>query len=416
MCEGDAMSRHRLAVLLVNSLSDRGRPMEPVALAQLAAVLRVAGFGSRILSCSQSADGIEQILSIIAIDQPAVVGMTMWSQNAAFVLEICRAIKAQFPETVTVVGGYAVPRAVRTPDPSVNVYVIGEGELPLLRVIQEVTRGICPPPVLGPEPANVMLLPTPARDLVDFEQIPFLEELDHPALLCRRCSFVFTYRGCPASCSFCAMHEVYGRVIRKRPIESIMAELEDLVEMHGINAFINEEDMLFTDKSRVMAWCGAIEASQHEFVWTCSGNVRCMDAEMLRALRRAGCKYIFLGSISGSDRILKEARAGFTVEHLDTALRIAAEAGMPVSSSFLVGFPGETKETLDETAKFILRNRDLYWDVGIGIIRPFDGAPLAARDCKREDGGATEIACEDLCEDDLCRFIERHTGVVNFTF
>jgi len=367
-------------VLLISTLHDSGKLTEPVALEYLAGYLIEHEYQVNILCSLPIKESIQNILSQICETHPAVIGFTIWDINSDFVLLISKKIKEIYPNIIIIVGGYHARYLSSSQVDSIDYFVIGEGENAILRILNNINdKTNIKNKVIKSEPINNLdILPLPARQLVNYEAFPFLNELKYPKNITQKYTYIFTYRGCPMSCSFCAIHEVHEKKIRKRTISNIMTELHELYEKYQINTFINEEDMLFTDKNRVIEWCNAIKNSPYEFVWTCSGTVRYMDEEILLSLKSAGCKYVFLGSISGSDTILKKAKTGFRTEHLQIALETATKVGMPISSSFMIGFPGETNETLNETYCFIKKNRSLYWDLGVGLLKPYVGTHVSS--------------------------------------
>lgn len=371
------MNSSSISILLVSSLSDSGKIVEPVAMEYLAAYLIKHHYSVTIHCCLPDESYMQGILAAIEKNKAIVVGLTMWVINADFVVQVCKKIKQHCPKVTTVVGGYHARFAATVPDEAIEHFILGEGEISFLNLVQSIKQDLKLDRIIeGDSVQNLDELPLPARHLVDFSQFDFLEELRNPGVVKPYYTFIFTYRGCPLSCTFCGIHEVYSKQIRKKSVQRVMEELYEISSKYQINAFVNEEDLLFLDKKWVLEWCDALCQFEYKFSWTCSGAVRYMDEEILLALKSAGCKYVFLGSISGSDTILKKAKVGFNTQHLQKALEVAYKAKMPISSSFMIGFPEETIQTLQETSQFLKTYRHLYWDVGMGIVRPYSGTSL----------------------------------------
>jgi anaerobic magnesium-protoporphyrin IX monomethyl ester cyclase len=414
------MNSSPISVLLVSSLSDSEKLVEPVAMEYLAAYLIKHHYPVTIHCCLPDESYLAGILAAIEKNKVTVVGLTMWVINADFVVQVCKKIKVHYPEITTVVGGYHARFAATVPDAVIDHFLLGEGEISFLNLVQSIENGLKVERIIeGESVKNLDELPLPARHLVDFSQFDFLEELKDPVVLKPHYTFVFTYRGCPLSCTFCGIHEVYSKQIRKKSVQRVMEELYEISNKYQINAFVNEEDLLFLDKKWLLAWCDALCRFEYKFSWTCSGTVRYMDEEILLALKSAGCKYVFLGSISGSDTILKKARVGFNTQHLQNALEVAYKAKMPISSSFMIGFPEETIQTLHETSKFLKTYRHLYWDVGMGIVRPYSGTPLLNNHQTRSTpqkmlSGDSLSPVVDIIT--LEQFIDNHRDILDFKF
>jgi len=186
-------------------------------------------------------------------------------------------------------------------------------------------------------------------------------------------AFVVTSRGCPGGCRFCIKHVSYGQSIRFRSPENILAELELLVGL-GVRHIHMYADLFTVSREQVMGLCEGILERGLRIRWTCNSRVDFVDPEMLRTMARAGCWMISWGIESGSEEVLRRAGKGIRLEQVEQALRWAKEAGIRNWGYFIIGLPGETEETIQQTIRLALR---LPLDLALfHIAAPYPGSPL----------------------------------------
>lgn len=186
-------------------------------------------------------------------------------------------------------------------------------------------------------------------------------------------AFVVTSRGCPGGCRFCIKHVTYGQSVRFRSPENILAELELLVGL-GVRHIHMYADLFTVSREQVMGLCEGILERGLRIRWTCNSRVDFVDPEMLRMMARAGCWMISWGIESGSEEVLRRAGKGIRLEQVEQALRWAKEVGIRNWGYFIIGLPGETEETIQQTIRLALR---LPLDLALfHIAAPYPGSPL----------------------------------------
>jgi anaerobic magnesium-protoporphyrin IX monomethyl ester cyclase len=213
---------------------------------------------------------------------------------------------------------------------------------------------------------NLDDLPLPRHDLLPLS--------DYRAPLVRGpYAFVVTSRGCPANCRFCIKHVSYGRSVRFRSPENILAELEQLVGL-GVRSVHMYADLFTVSREQVVDLCQLILERGLRLRWTCNSRVDFVDAEMLELMSQAGCWMISWGIESGSEQILRRVRKGIRIEQVERALRWAKDAGILNWGYFIIGLPGETRETIQETIRF---SKKLPLDLALfHIAAPHPGTPF----------------------------------------
>jgi len=186
-------------------------------------------------------------------------------------------------------------------------------------------------------------------------------------------SFVVPSRGCPAGCKYCIKHVSYNYAVRLRSPENIMAELWSL-KKQGINNVMMYADLFTVNREQVVNLCRAMIDEKIDMQWMCNSRVDYVDEEMLSLMGQAGCHMISWGIESGSEMVLKRARKGASPAKAKQALTWARNAGIKNFGYFIIGLPGETEETIQQTIAF---SKTLPLNVAIfHIAAPYPGTPF----------------------------------------
>jgi radical SAM superfamily enzyme YgiQ (UPF0313 family) len=186
-------------------------------------------------------------------------------------------------------------------------------------------------------------------------------------------AFVVPSRGCPAGCKYCIKHVSYNYSVRVRSAENIMEELWSLKKL-GINNVMMYADLFTVNREQVISICKAMISEKIDMKWMCNSRVDYVDEEMLSLMGQAGCHMISWGIESGSTEVLKRARKGADPAKAEQALRWAKAAGIKNFGYFIIGLPGETEETIQQTIAF---SKKLPLNVAIfHIAAPYPGTPF----------------------------------------
>jgi hopanoid biosynthesis associated radical SAM protein HpnJ len=196
--------------------------------------------------------------------------------------------------------------------------------------------------------------------------IPFLK---HPYV-----SF-YTSRGCPALCTFCLWPQTMsGHPWRTRSIPNVVEEVRRCLEYFPqAKEIFFDDDTLPWAKDRTIELCKALMPLK--FTWSCNSRVT-VGYETLKAMKEAGCRLLIVGFESGNDEILKNIKKGATVEQARRFMKHCKELGIVVQGDFQVGFPGETKETIEQTIQFAM---ELDPDtIQVSMSHPYPGTEFDA--------------------------------------
>ena len=363
--------RVRLALVKVLSVADEIVP--PIGLGYLAEAVRRAGHEAVIVDALKDGLGETALLARLEALSPDAVGVLLFTKDLVIVRSFLRRVRRVLPRAVTLVGGphpSAVP--AETMDyfgDSVDYAFAGEAEagLPLLLTFMEsgVSGQPRAPGLVWRDGSAVRANPRVFEDRLDAGRVAW--DLIPPESYPRAphgayfrqfpVAPVVTSRGCPFQCTFCAAGCVSGRKVRRRSVENVVDEITFLRERHGVREIHIEDDNFTGKKEYVLSFCEALRRSAPGVAWTCPNGVRIdtIDREMLDAMKASGLYFLSIGVESGSDRILRAMKKSLTRERIEEKVRLVHETGIGVSGFFMLGFPGETKDEMEETVRFALR-------------------------------------------------------------
>lgn len=181
---------------------------------------------------------------------------------------------------------------------------------------------------------------------------------------------IMTSRGCPYRCAFCG--KPLGRRFYTRSVKSIMHEVHVATIECGFKALMFFDDTLGIYESRLIELCGEMEETG--VVWRCFLRGHQVTAGIAMAMKDGGCFEVGIGVESGSDTILENVQKGETVGEVERGIRMLQRSGIRVKGFFIVGLPGESRETLAETEAFL--RRVPLDDVDFSIFTAYRGTPI----------------------------------------
>jgi anaerobic magnesium-protoporphyrin IX monomethyl ester cyclase len=170
---------------------------------------------------------------------------------------------------------------------------------------------------------------------------------------------IFSGRGCPHGCVFCLWPQVmHGRHLRLRKPERVVDEMEHDIKLCPSvlrsGEFFFEDDTFTLHKPTALGICEEILRRGLRVTFSVNARMDTADAEMMRMLKQAGCRELLVGFESGDPGVLEKMKKRATVEEAREFMARAKAAGIDVHGCFVLGLPGETKETMEKTIGFAL--------------------------------------------------------------
>lgn len=354
-------------------------PSPPLGLTSLAGYLLQQGIEVIIEDYVVNPYSRERARRVLAEFKPDLVGATAVTMNVKKAYQILKDYKEEAPDLKTVIGGpHATFDAQGTlkGNPAIDFIVRGEGELTLAELCASLGSGDYSG-ILGlsyrsggspvhneerPFVENINIFPYPARHLI---QLGKYRGLGTPINM-------VTSRGCPHQCIFCVGSRMVGRRVRYFDIQRVVDEFEMLSKMGFLQ--INISDDLFTsNRKRCIAICNEIIARGIRQIWGAFARVDTVSEELLQVLYEAGCRTLCFGMESGNQEILDTIKKKTNLETGRRAVEMCKGSGIQAMTSYILGLPGETPETVKETLHFASTLSPLY---GFHILAPFPGTEV----------------------------------------
>ena len=357
-----------------------------IGLATMAAVLEKNGYQIAVVDCPRLQMTHEDLKREIDRLEPDIVGITSVTATFSSALQAARIIKESYPKALIALGGphaTFMDRQILSEEPEVDIVVRGEGEQTILEIASHVAdrcfEGLHE--VAGITfRENGQIVQTPNRPFIhNLDQLPFPAYKYFPLRKYRLFGKlglpIITSRGCPFPCTFCLVPRMAGTVFRARSPRNVVDELEWLRDVHGAGAFSFYDDLFTYDKKRAFEICEEIKKRKIGVPWDCQTRVDQISKELLAEMRNANCQLVSFGVESGCPKILDAVKKKTTIEQNEEGIRLAKQVGMSVAMSVIIGYPGETKDTLKQTFDFIRRTKPDY--VYLCLATPYPGTELS---------------------------------------
>ncbi len=321
-----------------------------------------------------------------------VIGVTAMTYQVEGALRLCELVKEVIPDCITVMGGVfaTMNHEYIMKHNSVDFVIKGEGEKPLLNFLKALEQGKTDfeniKSIVWRDGKKVVV--NPPEDFLEADEIPIVIRKIMPTY-----GFIFDdsafentpdgkvsavvmfSRGCPGNCIFCESPHMWKRKVRIMSIERIIKELKLIIAEFNLRNFVIDDDAFTADKDKVVEFCNRIIEEDLNIKWRCNTKVTMIDRELLFLMKSAGCVKVTYGIESGNPEVLKKLNKEFTVEDVRNALRLNKETGVPGSMLMIIGSPGETPQTVNDSVNLI---EELEPEGGFDfqIMQPHPGTTL----------------------------------------
>jgi anaerobic magnesium-protoporphyrin IX monomethyl ester cyclase len=376
-----------ISVTLVNPpYPKRGHqhpPLTPLGIAYLGAVLEKNGYSVDVIDCQAQKIAHNSFEHEIGKHQPKVVGITSTTLTYKSALKIAATAKQVHPDCITILGGcHATFWDYKALEecPQLDIVVRKEGEYTLLEIVNRLKENRHIDDVLGttcwknkkiirnedrPYIENLDDLPFPAHHLLPLKRLRKQGKVIFP---------LTTSRGCVYWCNFCTAVRMFGRRYRMRNPKNVVDEIQFLNEKYGATQFTFSDDTFTVDQARVRKICEDVRNRRLKVQWDCETRVDMVTRDLLKKMKKAGCIAVWFGVESGCQNVLDSMEKDVNLAQTRRAFKWAHEAGLMTIASVILGFPGETKDTVLKTVKFVEELNPN--DVGYHIATPYPGTPM----------------------------------------
>lgn len=344
----------------------------PLGIAYMAGVLQENNIDVEILDASAEDMDFKDVEKELLKRKPDLVALTALTPTIGRALETAQVVKETLPDSIVVMGGYHPTfNFIETlEDENVDIVIRGEGEYIMLNLVQALenqsglhdVKGIVfedknsKEIVVNPEAPLIQdldELPFPALNLLPMKKYRLLDMDTHMTTM-------ITTRGCPMQCSFCSSAAMHGKKIRERSVENIVDEIEYLKTNYDIDTIAFMDDTFTLKKRKVMAICDEILKRNIEIMWGCTSRVDTLDEKLLKKMKEAGCITIFIGVESADQQQLDNMCKNTTIAKIENAFKIAHKLKIRTIASVALGMPGDTKEIMNKTVKFVHKLKPNY--------------------------------------------------------
>ena len=343
-----------------------GKRLPPIGLMYVAAALEKAGFEVQMLDNYLMKNPISEVKQLVFNLNPQIVGITCGSATYSRCIETAKAIKETLPDCKIIVGGW---HASYVPDslldnPEIDYVVMGEGERAITELATCITNGNEPAAMTIPGVAckrqgkniknppkfieNMDEIPYPARHLLQLELYDRTVEYFNV----KPADIMSISRGCVYNCGFCETKKLWGNICRAFSPQRVIGEIKDLQSKYGTKGIYFINDNFTLRKKQTVELCNLMVENKLDLEWVCDTRVDLVNQELLETMSKAGCKTIWFGVESGSQRILQRIGRNTTLEQIETAFKLCSKNGIKTACSFMLGVPDETLKDMEMSLKF----------------------------------------------------------------
>ena len=322
----------------------------------------------------------EKIKTTLEEFKPDMIGVSIMTHSRVSAYRTIEWVHETYPDMHIVIGGMHVSvlyEQMVKKYPYV-VAAIGEGEETLNEIIKAYESGGKIGDVLGiayHDGEKVVM--SPRRPLIqDLDTLPFPRHdlFIHEG---KKMANLLTSRGCPFKCNFCVLDHTSRRKVRFRSGENIADEVEMILTKHpSIESIWIHDDAFMINKDRTLDFCEAIIRRGIKTSFVASARFNPIDENVVRKMEQAGFTHVLFGLESGAASVMKGMRKGITKQHAIDGMKLFAEVAPSIKTTafLIVGLPGETDDTIEETIDFVQQlqsiNYTFYDDIGVCILYP----------------------------------------------
>ncbi len=310
----------------------------------------------------------------------AIVIPTTLYTSAFPILEIVKYIRTYNSTAKIIVGGPFIATQVRTQEGEILQYVLksinadyyinsSQGEKALSNLIEAIKKGESVDKIKNIYYKNKDIYRSTETEIEDNQLSCNMVNWGLFAGRVERFVSIRTAISCPYSCSFCGFPQHAGKY-QTAEVSAVEKELDTLSQLGTVKSVNFIDDTFNIPQDRFKQILRMMIKNKYNFNWNSYLRCQFIDRETVELMKESGCQGVFLGIESGSERILKNMNKAATIEKYREGIALLKEYGIITFASFIVGFPGETHETAQETIDFIEDNKPDFYRTQLWYCEP----------------------------------------------
>ncbi len=373
----------------------------PLGIGLLSAILKKSGVEVSILDCTFLS--FEDAVKAVQLCKPDITGFYTMTTQAKNTLCLIDQFKEVNPDSVYIAGGplptiypekfsekfdyvFRGEAAISLPRFCLDYMASAERTMFLRKMDASNYSGI-----YSTEPVHMDVPPVHlTKEEIDECPITDREGFDHKMyqdacckVTGKKTATIMTTYGCPFLCDFCSK-PIYGNEIRYRNLNNVMKEIRDILS-YGYDSLWIADDLFTFNTDFLKSFCGRLLDEEIQVSWSCLSRVDYLTDDVAKMMKKAGCFKVYLGIESGNDEILKLMNKKINIQQVKKGIEIFRNNGLDCAGFFIVGYPGETVDTIEETFHFAL---SLGLDeISFNVPYPLPGSSLYERvvDLRKDD-------------------------------
>jgi anaerobic magnesium-protoporphyrin IX monomethyl ester cyclase len=386
------MSRVALIYPYFRTRSQNEILFPPLGSASLASQLQRLGIETKIFDCTF--ETFEDIQKKIVSYQPDIVGIYSMVTLSRNTFRLAEMVRANLPDRLLVAGG---PLPTLYPErfcTAFDLVLRGEVDLSFPRFCRDFLDRKLSRQQLKELPLEKyeglfikqadLQIDNPMAHYLEKEinsfPLPYRGDFDHAAyqkiwsqMDGSKTTSILTTLGCSFSCDFCSK-PVFGSLFRRRSLDVVFAEIEQIRAL-GYDSLWIADDNFTLDIKFLKGFCQRIAG--RDIHWSCLSRVTGINEEIVQLMKESGCRRVYLGLETGNPNTLKLMKKKATIEEGQNAVRLFHQVGVEVAAFFIVGYPGETTSSIEDTFKYAL---ELPLDnISFNVPFPLPGSELFER-------------------------------------
>lgn len=421
-----------------NNIQAANNYMPPLGLLSIANMLRFHGYNVEVLDFSAQNYQTAQLYGLVEKLKPLYIGFSVYTENINNVFKMCRYLKKSFPQIPLLLGGphptldteYCMRKRY------IDFILTGDGEhnaLELAEAIRTNQKVISFSEIQGliyKSSDDNFCAGMKRRFVTNMDLLPIINRDYLSKCFTSNLPTIYSSRGCPGQCIYCAAPAMSGRKYRIRDIENVFLESLYIVDVcKNYYQIFYCDDTFTVFRKRLERFIELCKQPKVKFSWRCESRVDALYrySDLLEGLKEAGCSRIQFGIESGNQQVLDNIRKGLILEHAYEIIDKTVNIGIPVVTSFMFGHYCDTEETMTDTVnmmEYLLTKYKNMVEVAYALNTPFPGTyqyehlnelglELLVKDYTELDMYSPVVRTKNFDENKLRQFNERAMKLYN---